>query len=256
MNQHSRFVSLFKRIRSRSGVLTFSDTIDNVAQSGPPPRLMWARELAQPIAGRRILDVGCWTGGLLKLLVPLEPTELVGIDIAGPWIHAAGEAVPSARFLEVATLSDLPPSLEQHFDVVLLLETIEHLPRGSESSAISSLAALLAPGGSLILSTPAAGIAAPLDPAWFLTGHRHYRLATLTTIFSSAGLEVQRVYYSGNFWTSLDTFMLYFSKHVLRRAYKSPAIISSLEPSGVYQERRPTSTNIWLEGRLKDDSRM
>jgi 2-polyprenyl-3-methyl-5-hydroxy-6-metoxy-1,4-benzoquinol methylase len=256
MSQHTRFVDLFKRIRSRSGVLTFSDTADLVAQREPPPRLKWARDLAQPIAGRRILDVGCWTGGLLTLLAPLEPTELMGIDLTGPWIRAARETVPSARFLEVATLSDLPPSLEHHFDVVTMLETLEHLPRGSEASAISALAALLAPGGRLILSTPAAGIASPLDPAWILTGHRHYRLATLTRILSSAGLEVQRVHYSGNFWTSLDTFLLYFTKHVLHRGYRSSSFISSHEPSYVYQRRRPTSNNIWLEARTKDESQL
>jgi SAM-dependent methyltransferase len=256
MKQQSRFVGLFKRIRSRSGVLAFSDTIDHVKHSEPPPRLEWARELAQPIAGRRIVDVGCWTGGMLKLLVPLEPAELMGIDVAGPWIHAAEEAVPSARFLEVATLTDLPASLERHFDVVMLLETIEHLPRGTETSALRSLASLLAPDGYLLLSTPAAGISAPLDPAWFLVGHRHYRLVTLTKLFSSAGLEVRRVYYSGNFWTSLDTFMLYFWKHVLRRTYVSPAMIASREPNGVYERRRPTSANIWLEARLKEESRI
>jgi 2-polyprenyl-3-methyl-5-hydroxy-6-metoxy-1,4-benzoquinol methylase len=256
VNQTSRFVDLFKRIRSRSGVLTFSETMDHVEQSAPPSRLKWAAELAQPVAGRRILDVGCWTGGLLKLLVPLEPTELMGIDVAGPWIHAAEETVPSARFLEVASLADLPSSLEHHFDVVMLLETLEHLPRGSESSALRSLASLLAPDGSLVLSTPDAGFSAPLDPAWILTGHRHYRLVTLTKLFSSAGLEVRKVYYSGNFWTSLDTFMLYFSKHVLRRKYSSLAMISSHEPEGLYGQRRPTSTNIWLVGRLKDDSRI
>jgi 2-polyprenyl-3-methyl-5-hydroxy-6-metoxy-1,4-benzoquinol methylase len=256
MSEHSRFAGLIKRIRSRSGVLIFSDTVDQVAHSEPPARLKWARDLAEPIAGQRVLDVGCWTGGLLKLLVPLEPTELMGIDIAGPWIRAAGENVPSARFLEVASLSDLPPSLEHHFDVVTLLETLEHLPRGSEAAAISALTALLAPGGRLILSTPAAGIASPLDPAWILTGHRHYRLATLTRIFSSAGLEVQEVHYSGNFWTSLDTFLLYFSKHVLHRGYTSYKFISSHQPTHVYQKRRPTSNIIWLEARPKDDSRV
>src|SRR5580692_3568977 len=122
MSQHSRFADLIKRIRSRSGVLTFSDTVDQVAQSEPPPRLEWARDLAEPIAGCRILDVGCWTGGFLKLLVPLEPAELMGIDLAGPWIQAAGENVPSAHFLEVTSLTDLPSSLEHHFDVVMLLE--------------------------------------------------------------------------------------------------------------------------------------
>jgi SAM-dependent methyltransferase len=208
--------------------------------------------MASPIAGQRILDVGCWTGGLLKLLVTLEPAELMGIDLAGPWISEAQRAVPSARFLEVTTLSDLPPSLVHHFDVVMLLETLEHLPRGSEASAIAALGALLAPGGRLILSTPAAGIAAPFDPAWTLTGHRHYRLATLTAMFSSAGMEIQEVHYSGNYWTSLDSFLLYFSKHVLHRPYATRRFISSHEPTHVYRKRRPTSANIWLEGRAKD----
>ncbi len=247
--ENRSFVGLTKRIRSRSGVLTFSNTTDHSAQSEPPLRLAWARDLAQPIAGRRILDVGCWTGGFFKLLVPLAPSELLGIDLTGPWIRAAAEGVPSARFVEVASLSELPTLLEHHFDVVTLLETLEHLPRGSESSAISDLAAQLAPGGRLILSTPAAGIAATLDPAWFLAGHRHYRRVTLATLFSSAGLDVQQVYYSGNFWSSLNTLMLYVSKHVLRRPYESPNFISTHEPSGVYRRRRLTSTNIWLVAR-------
>ncbi|MGB8197873.1 MAG: methyltransferase domain-containing protein [Acidimicrobiales bacterium] len=234
--------------------MTYSDTVDHLATSEPTPRLQWARDLAEPITGRRIVDVGCWTGGLLKLFVPMEPAELMGIDIAGPWIQAAGENIPSAHFLEVATLSDLPPSLAHHFDVVTLLETLEHLPRGSETSAIRALAGLLAPGGRLIFSTPAAGIASILDPAWILTGHRHYRLTTLTEIFSSAGLEVHKVHYSGNFWTSLDTFLLYFFKHVLHRGYRSYTFISSRQPTHVYPRRRPTSNIVWLEARVNDHS--
>jgi SAM-dependent methyltransferase len=212
--------------------------------------------MAEPIAGKRILDVGCWTGGLLTLFETPEPAELMGIDLAGPWIHEAQRAVPSARFLEVTTLSELPPSLAHHFDVVMLLETLEHLPKGSEVSAIAALGALLAPGGRLILSTPAAGFAAPLDPAWSLTGHRHYRLATLTAMFSSAGLEIHDVHYSGNYWTSIDCLLFYFSKHVLHRPYKSPRFISSREPTHVYEKRRPTSANVWLEGRTNDGARL
>ena len=210
--------------------------------------------MAQPITGRRVVDVGCWTGGLLKLLAPLEPTELMGVDLAGPWLRDAQSAVPSANFVEVTTLSELPATLNHHFDVAMLLETLEHLPRGSEAAEIASLAAVLVPGGRLIVSTPAAGIAAPLDPAWSLAGHRHYRLTTLRKILSSAGIDIERVHYSGNSWTSLDTFLLYFTKHVLHRAHRTHRFVSAHEPSRLYQRRRPTSTNIWLEGRVKSDA--
>lgn len=126
--QPSRLKGLFTRIRSRSGVLTFYDATDRTANDDIPPRLLWARDMAQPITGRRVVDVGCWTGGLLKLLAPLEPTELMGVDLAGPWLRDAQSAVPSANFVEVTTLSELPATLNHHFDVAMLLETLEHLP--------------------------------------------------------------------------------------------------------------------------------
>lgn len=249
MKHESDSMGLVRRVLSRRGYLTYSGGVDDEQKVEPVPRLGWARELAEPIAGKRIADVGCWTGGLLSLFAGRGAKELVGLDVTGPWLLAAREAVPSAQFLEVADLRNLPSHLSGRFDVVLLLETLEHLPRGSEQEALRSLAALLSPGGVLILSTPAAGIAAPLDPAWFLVGHRHYRRETVTALASSAGLNVVRVRYSGNVWTSLDTVGMYLAKHLFHRPYSTPPFVASREPNGLYDNRRVGSANIWLETR-------
>jgi 2-polyprenyl-3-methyl-5-hydroxy-6-metoxy-1,4-benzoquinol methylase len=255
MNRYSDFYGLFRRILSRSGYLTFSNAVDGSEQGNslsPPPRLAWAMALAEPIIGRRIVDVGCWTGDLLKMLVPFEPAELVGIDVSGPWLHRAEKMVPSARFLGVANLADLPSELDSHFNVVMFLETLEHLPRGSERLALRSLASVLEPNGTLILSTPNAGIPALLDPAWFLVGHRHYRLRTLTELLSSAGLKVQSVYYSGNLWSSLDTIAMYLAKHIFGRSHSTPKAIASRERAGIYKRRRLDSSNVWVEACRQD----
>lgn len=250
MTRRSPMRTLFARIRTRSGYVMFSDEVDSAQHAGPPQRLVWAAELVRPMAGARIVDVGCWTGALLALVEPLGPAELVGIDLPGPWLCVAQRAVPSATFLGVSSLTGLPASFRHHFDGVFFLETLEHLPRGSQVSALRALASLLAPGGKLVLSTPAAGISAPLDPAWLLVGHRHYRLKTVAAMLASAGLEVSCHHYSGNAWTSLDAMLLYSYKYVLHRSYSPSSMMAARTQTGLYARRRLGSANIWVEARL------
>lgn len=249
MSRHSLYLGLLKRMRARSGYLTFSNEVDLVPHLDLPPRLVWASELVLPASGSRIADIGCWTGGLLALLGPHGPAELVGVDVPGPWLSVARQTAPSATLVEVSDLTDLPAALYGQFEVVFFLETLEHLPRGSQSAAVRTLASLLAPGGKLVLSTPAAGLAALLDPAWYLVGHRHYRLGRLVKLLSAAGLECSRCHYSGNLWTSVDTFFLYCYKHLLRRPYSAQSVIAGWASTGLYARRRVDSANVWLEGR-------
>lgn len=255
MTRHSLYLRLLERIRARSGYLTFSNEIDFVQHRDPPARLVWASELALPAPGSRIADIGCWTGGLLSLLVPLAPAELVGVDVSGPWLSVARERIPSATFVEVSAFTDLPAALHGHFEIVFFLETLEHLPRGSQLAVVRTLASLLAPGGKLVLSTPAAGLAALLDPAWYLVGHRHYRLKTLVDLLASADLDVSDHHYSGNLYTAVDTLLLYFSKHVLHRPYFPASAIKARTETGLYPRRRLGAANIWLQVRRRADGR-
>lgn len=251
MKEKSRSLGLIRRVRTRQGWLTFSDTVDHDKQVSPPPRLFWACELIEPVVGKRIVDIGCWTGGLLSILTSRGAAELAGVDVIGPWLSVAEQSLPTANFFEVADLRELPASLKGRFDVVMLLETLEHLPRKSELAALRSLGSLLSPGGVLILSTPAAGMAAFLDPAWMLVGHRHYRRQTVTALLTSAGFNVECVHFSGNVWTSIDTVILYVAKHLLHRSYSTSSFVAAREPGGLYGKRRIGSANIWVEARLK-----
>lgn len=169
------------------------------------------------------------------------------MDIPGHWLPVAQRRLPDARLLPVESFDHFPNELQGRFDTVFFLETLEHLPRGSEEDVVEGLAGLLADGGELVLSTPAAGMAALCDPAWLLGGHRHYRRATLVRMLAQAGLEVQQVWYQGNTWTSIDTSLLYAYKHLLRRRYTTPVGIEKRQPQTLYPMRRIGSTNIWLK---------
>ena len=238
---------LLRRIRARSGHVKFIAAEDEALDEEVPQRFSWAVALANAPTGRRVLDVGCWTGGLLSLVARHGPAELVGVDIPGPWLSAAQRRIPGAELLSMDSLEQFPRELRGRFDTVFFLETLEHLPRGSETTVLESLAGLLAEGGELVISTPAAGLAALCDPAWLLIGHRHYLRATLLRMLAGAGLEMRQVRYQGNTWTSIDTTLLYGYKHLLGRHYVTPAGLARRQPPTLYPVRRIDSTNIWLK---------
>jgi 2-polyprenyl-6-hydroxyphenyl methylase/3-demethylubiquinone-9 3-methyltransferase len=105
----------------------------------------------KPLAGKRALDVGCGAGLLCEPLARLG-AEVTGVDAAAPNIaaakgHAAGSGLAiDYRCGELGEL-DLPG-----FDLVTSMEVIEHV--ADKPAFIAALAAVLKPGGLMILSTP------------------------------------------------------------------------------------------------------
>lgn len=95
--------------------------------------------------GRRVLDVGCFRGDLLKFLG--GEWQAYGVE---PSKEARREA--EARGVEViaGSLDELAAETRR-FDAVTLIDVIEHLPRPLE--AVRTLARLLVPGGRLVVFT-------------------------------------------------------------------------------------------------------
>jgi 2-polyprenyl-3-methyl-5-hydroxy-6-metoxy-1,4-benzoquinol methylase len=100
--------------------------------------------------GSRILDVGCGSGEF-PALAAAAGYEAVGIDVSGPSIRVARELHPAADFRvgDAAELAKVEPA---SFDVVSLWDVIEHVMRPHD--VIEACAALLRPGGTLVLGTP------------------------------------------------------------------------------------------------------
>jgi SAM-dependent methyltransferase len=94
-----------------------------------------------------IVDVGCGTGGWLAEFRKHGVEDVVGID--GPWVDPALLEIPKERF-RVADVAQ-PIRESRRFDLVVSLETGEHLPPQSAATFVESLTGL----GSVILFSAA-----------------------------------------------------------------------------------------------------
>jgi SAM-dependent methyltransferase len=114
-----------------------------------PPRLDFYDEVAEicaPLTPRRVIDVGCGTGHLLRSLLDrmaVAPELVVGVDRSRTGIRRAGALLPTAKFI-VADLYRLPLGGER-FDLVLCTEVLEHVREPAR--AVDALCRLCAPGG-------------------------------------------------------------------------------------------------------------
>jgi ubiquinone/menaquinone biosynthesis C-methylase UbiE len=109
------------------------------------------RETFAPLAGKRILDIGCGPGTLAKRLAA-EGAAVTGIDPGTAALTKAREAVPAARF-EAASAEALPFP-DASFDGAVMLNALHHVPR--PAVALVEAARVLVPGGVLVVVEPLA----------------------------------------------------------------------------------------------------
>jgi 2-polyprenyl-3-methyl-5-hydroxy-6-metoxy-1,4-benzoquinol methylase len=148
----------------------------------------WKVELVEalPLPGRRLLDVGCGTGGFVAAAAEAG-FEAEGHDLA----PAVAEAAAKRHGFPVHTgpLADLPGP----YDVVTLWDTLEHCV--SPPAVLADVAGLLAPGGWVVILSPnAAGISARLlRGRWWVFGPTDhlvmFSIPALTQALARAGLR-------------------------------------------------------------------
>ncbi len=127
-----------------------------------PVRLRYVREQLErdwgldqrtrrPLAGKRVLDVGCGSGLLSEPLARLG-AEVTGLDaapenIAAARVHAEGQGLSiDYRVGELEMLD------EARFDLIVSMEVIEHV--ADVGGFVGKIADALAEDGLLVLSTP------------------------------------------------------------------------------------------------------
>lgn len=156
-----------------------------------------------PLAGLKILDVGCGGGLVAEPLVRMGGT-VTGIDPGAETIAAARVHARSGGMTidyRVARIEDIAASAER-FDVVTCLEVVEHIP--DVPSFLRSAADAVRPGGLLIVSTinrtlksyALAIVAAEYVLGWLPSGthdwNRFVKPEELSYYIRQAGLEAPR----------------------------------------------------------------
>jgi len=104
----------------------------------------------KPLAGKSAADVGCGAGLLAEPLARLG-AAVTGIDAAAENIAAAREHA-LGQGLEIDYRVGGAEALDGRFDLVTSLEVVEHV--AEPAAFVGALAAAVAEGGLLILSTP------------------------------------------------------------------------------------------------------
>ena len=169
-----------------------------------PARLGYVTARA-PLAGSRVLDVGCG-GGLLSEAMAKAGARVTALDLAPELVkvarlHALESGVEvDYRVQPVEALASAEPG---SFDVVTCMEMLEHVP--DPGAILAACATLLRPGGRLFVSTinrtPAAFALAIVGAEYIArllpTGTHHYsefiRPSELAAWLRAAGLELEDV---------------------------------------------------------------
>lgn len=118
-----------------------------------PLRLDWI-DRQRPLAGCRVLDVGCG-GGILAEAMARKGAQVLGIDLADKslkiaQLHALESGTSSVTYLN-ADAETLAHERAGQFDLVTCMEMLEHVP--DPASVVAACARLLKPGGTVCFST-------------------------------------------------------------------------------------------------------
>lgn len=106
-------------------------------------------EYVKKISNKNVLDYGCNTGYLLKMMSEKSPNNTYfGADINPHALNTAKRRNPEFTFFSISEASKYP----EKFDVVILSHVLEHVLGGKKM--LNDISALLKKDGTLIIAIP------------------------------------------------------------------------------------------------------
>ena len=177
--------------------------------------------VAKPPKKARVLEVGCGTGHNLPMLGRFGKLEACELDDCARALASKrlGREIKSAR------LPDLSMFERDSYDLVALLDVLEHVP--DDVASLKAIFRRLKPGGALVLTVPA-------NP-WMWSAHdvahhhfRRYSKRELARVIGEAGFEVQLL----SFFNTL-LFPLVAAARVLGKVMRKDSADDSLPSAPV-----------------------
>jgi SAM-dependent methyltransferase len=110
-----------------------------------------------PLAGRRVLDIGCGAGATTRRLAgEMGAKAVAGLEVSPARVSANREAgtPPGVEF--AAGRAEALPFADDAFDVVLMQKSFHHVPVDAMDEALREAARVLSASGVLVVSEPVA----------------------------------------------------------------------------------------------------
>jgi ubiquinone/menaquinone biosynthesis C-methylase UbiE len=134
----------------------YEDLWERLPDELAPPELELRSEFLRGglSGGERVLDLGCGAGEFIAVAAQAGAAQVVGADVAEAALARARRRLPAGD-LRVVPFDGPLPFTDNAFDVVWASEVIEHV--ADTARWLSEVRRVLAPGGRLLITTPAHG---------------------------------------------------------------------------------------------------
>lgn len=177
------------------------------------------REVFRSLQGlefHKALDLGCGTGMLDLMIAEARPqAKIFGLDVNPKYIEIARtlalhSGLPNLEFYCADANSLLERDWDEPFDLVLLIDVIEHIE--DDMNILYAVSRVLDKGGVLIISVPT-----PTYPVFFgvkfhaAIGHLRagYTVGDLESKLATAGFFIENIRYYTRFVSSLSCALFY-----------------------------------------------
>jgi len=103
---------------------------------------------------KNCLEIGCGNGGVTRLISKKTKGKIVGIDISEGTIAAARENLKDCSNVELHAVDLFNFKGTQRFDMILLLDVLEHIPFEQHDGIVQKISELLEENGTVFIHIP------------------------------------------------------------------------------------------------------
>jgi len=158
----------------------------------PPTTIVDVIPQLVKVSGKKLLDVGCGAGGLVRALSK-QGAGVYGIEPCADKVELARQSDPeNAANYRVSRAEQLPFD-DEEFDLVIFSNSLHHVPVALQQAALTECARVLKPGGHAVIAEPVPegahfNLSLPMEDE---TEVRNHALAAILDT-ASHGMEIRQ----------------------------------------------------------------